>query len=196
VPIVLITVSRRRFGYAVTRAPWQREWLQVTPEAFEKMVVSFLRQLHGHLHDFTVEHRHSISGPDGDFELDAIARFEALGANFVVLVECKHHRSPVKREVVQVLHDKVRSLAAHKGMLFSTGGFQKGAIEYAIAQKITLVHYTQGGPVYETRARGGPTGPCRDYDAYVVSLSEGGGLRYGCRDYEELTQYLFAKDGS
>jgi len=180
----------------VTTAPWQREWLHVTPEAFEKMVVSFLRQLRGRLHEFTVEHRHSISGPDGDFELDAVARFEALGAEFLVLVECKHHGSPVKREAVQVLRDKVRSLAAHKGMLFSTGGFQKGAIEYAIAQKIALVHYTQGGPMYETRVEGGRTGPCRDYDAYVVSLSEGGGLSYGYGDYEQLSQYLFAEDGS
>lgn len=180
----------------MTRAPWQREWLDVTPEAFEKMVVSFLRRLRGHLQEFTVEHRRSISGPDGDFELDAVARFEALGGKFVVLVECKHHRNPIKREAVQALRDKVRSLAAHKGMLFSTGGFQRGAIEYAIAQKIALVHYTQGGPMYETRAEGGPTGPCRDYDAYVVSLSEEGGLRYDQSEYEELSQYLFAGDGN
>jgi restriction system protein len=187
------SVSRLRFGDIVRRVPWERHWLHVTPEAFEKMVVSFLRQMQGTLHDFNVEHRLSLAGPDGEFAIDAVARFEALGADFVVLVECKHHKNPVKREVVQVLRDKVRSLA-HKGMVFSTGGFQKGAIEYATAQRIALVHYTEGGPIYETKAQDGPMGPCRDYDAYVVSVSEKGEISYSYGDYEELTHYLFGKD--
>lgn len=179
----------------MARAPWDREWLRVTPEAFERMVVSSLREMKGKLHDFNVEHRSCLAGPDGEFEIDAVARFEALGAEFLVLVECKHHRNPVKREAVQVLRDKVRSLAAQKGMVFSTGGFQKGAIEYATAQRIALIHYTEGGPIYETKAEDGPTGPCREYDAYVVSVGENGDPSYHYGAYEELTQYLFGEGG-
>ena len=184
-----------RIGDVVRRAPWDRDWLRVTPEAFERMVVSFLRQMKGELHDFNVEHRRSLAGPDGGFELDAVARFEALGAEFLVLVECKHHKNPVKREAVQVLRDKVRSLAAHKAMVFSTGGFQSGAIEYARAQRVALIHCTEGGPIYETKAEGGPAGPRREYDAYVVSPGEKGDPRYDYGGYEELTQYLFGEDG-
>jgi restriction system protein len=150
----------------------------------------------GELHDFNVEHRRSLAGPDGEFEIDAVARFEALGIEFLVLVECKHCKNRVKRETVQLLRDKLRSLAAHKGMVFSTGGFQKGAIEYATAQRIALIHYTEGGPIYEMKAQDGPAGPCREYDAYVVSAGEKGGPIYHYGAYGELVQYLFGEQDS
>ena len=76
-------------------------------------------------------------------------------------------------------------------MLFSAGGFQSGAIEYATKQGIALVHCTQGGPIYETKARGRPLGPCREYEAWVVSPCEHGGPNYAREGYEALTRYLF-----
>jgi restriction system protein len=147
----------------------------------------------GELHGFRVDHRLTLAGPDGEFEIDAVARFQALGAEFIILVECKHHKNPVKREVVQVLRDKVRSVAAHKAMVFSTAGFQSGAIEYASAQRIALVHVTQGALIYETKAEGPEQGPRREYDAYVVSLAEGGGTVYSRGSYGELSEYLFGE---
>ena len=154
------------------QAPWRRDWLQVTPDAFERIVVEYLRRLES-LKDFEVRHRETLKGPDGEFEIDAVAVFEALGAEFVVLVECKHHRNPIKRELVQVLRDKVRSLSAHKGMLFSTASFQKGAIEYAQSQRIALVHFVEGEPIYESRSRDQVHVPCSEYAAYQVLLDDG-----------------------
>ncbi len=58
--------------------------------------------------------------------------------DFLVLV--KLHRNPIMREVVQVLRDKVQSVSAHKGVLVSSAPFQRGAIEYADAHGIALVH--------------------------------------------------------
>ena len=51
------------------------------------------------LDQFTVRQRTPIAGPDGEFEMVALATFFALGATFVVLVECKHHRNRIKREL-------------------------------------------------------------------------------------------------
>jgi restriction system protein len=113
------------------------------------MVVDYLRALDHQLKDFTVEHQTPLASPDGEFNMDAVATFEALGANFLVLVECKHHKNPIKRELVQVLADKLSSTPGHKGMLFSTATFQKGAINYAISRRIALVHFTEGGSIYE-----------------------------------------------
>jgi hypothetical protein len=48
------------------------------------MVVNYIRSLQGDLKDFSVQHRTPLAGPDGEFELDALARFEALGAEFLV----------------------------------------------------------------------------------------------------------------
>jgi len=158
------------------------------------MVVDYLRSLKSDLQDFRIRHRALECGPDGEFELDALAQFQALGASFLVIVECKHQRRNVKRDAVQILRDRVRALSAHKGMLFSTGGFQAGAIEYAMSQRIALVHFTEGGPIYETKALNGPTSPSRPYDAYLVSHNEKGNLQYGFGSYDDASDYLFTTE--
>jgi len=68
--------------------------------------------------------------------IDVTARFSALGASFLVLPECKHERRKVERQAVQVLHAKMVSKGAQKGMLFSVAGFQTGSIEYATVHEL------------------------------------------------------------
>ncbi len=65
------------------KAPWEREWLDVTPDQFERMVVDYLRALDHQLKDFTVIHQTPLASPCGEFKMDAVAKFEALGADFV-----------------------------------------------------------------------------------------------------------------
>ena len=89
--------------------------------------------------------------PDGQYRIDVTVRFAQLGADFLVLAECKDHARPVEREDVQVLADKLRAAGAQKGMLFSTNGFQKGAIDYARSHGIALVRIIEGALTYETR---------------------------------------------
>lgn len=69
-----------------------------------------------------------------------------------MLVECKNHVRPVEREDVQVLADRLRATGAQKGILFSTNGFQRGAIHYARNHRIALVRVIEGKFIYETRA--------------------------------------------
>jgi restriction system protein len=54
-----------------------------------------------------------------------------------------------------VLESKLRDVNAQKGMLFSTSGFQSGALEFAAAKHIATVAVVQGEWLYETRAAGG-----------------------------------------
>ncbi len=124
----------------------------ITPEQFELQVQKTLTAAGSSLSGFSVQHRELVRGSDGAYEVDITARFEALGAHFLVLIECKHHRSPIKREVVQVLYDRLRAVGAHKGMLWSTASFQKGALEYAESHGIALVRVLDGGAVYQTKA--------------------------------------------
>ena len=62
-----------------------------------------------------------------------------MGVEFKVIVECKRYSTPVPREKVAILNDKVRSLGAHKGILISTCGYQSGAYEYAKKHGIALL---------------------------------------------------------
>jgi restriction system protein len=174
--------------------PWERTWLRVTPEKFEQMVVEYLHSIGRSLKGFRVRHQSPVASPDGEFEIDAVATFEALGGEYLVLVECKHHKNPIKRELVQVLSDKVSSARAQKGMLFSTASFQRGAIDYALSRRIALVHFTEGGPIFETRAQVGPQGPNRPYDAYFVTQSAAGGMRYRFGAFDEVPRILFESE--
>lgn len=58
---------------------------------------------------------------------------------------------PVKREDVQVLHDKLRSTGAHKGVVVAASGFQSGALAYAKAHGIACVRLVDGAWTYEAR---------------------------------------------
>ncbi len=124
----------------------------ITPLEFEQLVVALLRKQGVGLTAFEAQHLESVGGVDGEYKIDATARFEALGVNFLVLIECKHQGRPVERDVVQVLADKVRSVGAQKGMLFATSPFQRGALEYARVHGVALVRVADGLTIYETRS--------------------------------------------
>ena len=117
--------------------------ISLSPEEFELEVKRLLAVSGGDLSDFRTAHREKLSGGDGTYEIDVTVRFSALGADFVVLVECKNQRSPVKREAVQILRDRLQSIGAHKGIMFATTTFQKGAVEYAQKHGIALVRLTE-----------------------------------------------------
>jgi restriction system protein len=122
---------------------------KISPLEFELLVKQWLEASSPKLQDFTVQHRVTKKGVDGDYEIDAFATFTALGgAIFKVLVECKRHSNPIKREVIQALSDKRRSIGATKAMLVSTAPFQSGAIDYARVNDVALVEVVSGSARY------------------------------------------------
>jgi restriction system protein len=124
----------------------------LTPTEFERLVTRILEEEGVGLAEFRATHQDKIVASDGTYKFDATARFEALGASFLVLVECKHQRRPIEREVLEVLHDKLGSVGAHKGMVFSTSPFQRGAVTYARKHGIALVQFVDGRTIYRAKA--------------------------------------------
>ena len=133
--------------------------LSITPRDYELLVKGILDAAADGLVDYRSEHLSVLGGADGDYVIDVVATFSALGAKFVVLVECKRHTRKIERNDVQVLHSKLKSLAAQKGMLFSVSGFQSGAVEYAAAHGIALVEVATGISNWHTRSAGPQTPP-------------------------------------
>ncbi len=124
----------------------------ITPAEFESYVVELFTAVAPFAEDFTVTLHDKIIGPDGVYDFDATVRFTLGGMQFLVLVEAKRHRYPIKRELVQVLHAKLQSVGAHKAVMFSTAPYQRGALEYAKKHGIALVTVTEGRFTYETRS--------------------------------------------
>jgi restriction system protein len=129
---------------------------EITPNEFEKLVLAWLRRCADGVNpQIEAEHLGVVQGAGGGYKIDVLVRLTVFGgAVVVVLVECKHQARPVEREDAMILEAKLRDVGAHKGMLFSTSGFQKGAIQYAAAHGIATVAVVYGEWLYETKAAG------------------------------------------
>lgn len=178
--------------------------IQLTPERFELEVKAILEATGVDMASFQAAHREQLEGIDGVYEIDVTVRFRALGAEFLILVECKHQQNPVKRDVVQILHDRIRSTGAHKGMLFATTTFQSGAIAYATKHGIALVRMAEGASSWATRAAGPPTTPppwakIPSYIGWRVCHTQDGNERIRImskQDPEHCREFLFDCLGS
>ena len=117
---------------------------QLTPREFELEVKATLDELSAGLTDYQAQQREIVAGTDGEYEIDITVRFTALNADYLTLVECKRYKKPVEREKVQALLSKMQSVGAHKGIIFSTSGFQSGASEFAGVHGIALIELVDG----------------------------------------------------
>lgn len=57
---------------------------------------------------------------------------------FTTLVECKRWKEPVGRDRIDVLASSIEALNANNGAIFTTSGFEEGAIAYAKGKGIDL----------------------------------------------------------
>jgi len=134
------------------RNPFSDTGIDLTPREFELATKEWLESSGNKLKNIEVTHDVNMEAHDGTYQVDVLATFEALGAEFKVIVECKKHKNAIPRSMVQILHDRIRSLGAQKGILFATTSFQSGAIKYATEHGIALVSIVDGDANYETRS--------------------------------------------
>lgn len=142
---------------------------QISPEEFELMVKGWFDSFSDDFDSFASEHRESLNGFDGDYEIDVTVRFQAFaGSEFLVICECKRHSNPIKRETVQILKDRRDSIGAQKAFLVSTAPFQSGAEDYARIHRIALIQVSHGSLAYITNNATGhlPKIPS-DADPYI-----------------------------
>lgn len=134
-----------------------------------------------------------MPGTDGDYVIDITARFSALGASFLVLVECKHCGRQVERQDVQVLHSKLLSVDAQKAVLFATSGFQSGAIEFANAHGIALVQFASGKSTWFTKSAGPVKEPpsWANIPKYVGWWHHGNSRSVVSKDHSEYTRQFW-----
>lgn len=113
----------------------------ISPSEFEEFCMEVLKS-YGEEHklqNFTIEHNKRIEASDGRYQVDVFASYISLYVEMKILCECKQYSSPVKRERVELLESRLRSLGMNKGILLSTSGFQQGAIQYAKSHGIALI---------------------------------------------------------
>gem|GEM_PF-676621 len=132
--------------------PTYESVLAMSPTDFEKYSLQILFQQVKHLDDCKVQHNKIIEVDDGNYQIDGYIEFSLMGIIYKTILECKHYKSSISREKVQVLYDKIRACGANKGILISSSNFQSGAIEYASKHGIALIQLTDAGEQYVKRS--------------------------------------------
>ena len=169
----------------------------ITPTDFEKLVHSYLSNLGEKLNSFESTHNLIIKKIDGNYQIDVYAEFIALGGHIKVLIECKKHKNQIKRETVQLLYDKLRATSTHKGMIFSTSGFQSGAIKFAKVHGIALVKVFEGKLNYSTKSKKSESVSIPDWiklPKYQGEFSYGNSINYlQVGHLEAINNFIFGK---
>lgn len=167
----------------------------ISPTEFEILVKEFLEGTGKEIKDFQVIHNDHLGSSDGEYQIDVFVEFQVMGVNFKVLVECKRHKNEIKREVVQLLFDKLRATGSQKGIIFSTSGYQSGAFQFAKEHGIALIRVIEGRYTYHTRSAGEQKydpPPWADIPKYVGEYWHGASITFlqkGC--FEDLDVFLF-----
>ncbi len=101
---------------------------------FEKLVA----ELH-ETGEVRVEHNVKLTGKSGaPRQIDVLVRHVQGLYEHLILIECKYWKENVSRLHVDALHTAVSDLNAAKGVIFTTKGFQEGALTAAKAFGIDL----------------------------------------------------------
>lgn len=88
-----------------------------------------------------VYHRQKYHGlaSGHEHEIDLSFEVDVAGTQILVVVECKCYRRRISVDDVLEFSARIDDISAHKGILVSTVGFQKGAAKVAKAKGIALV---------------------------------------------------------
>ncbi|TAJ42432.1 MAG: restriction endonuclease [Reyranella sp.] len=101
---------------------------------FERLVA----QLH-ETGSVTVEHNVTLPGRSGaPRQIDVLVRHKEGLYEHLIVVECKYRNAPIERLHVDALATTIREVGASRGVIFSTEGFQSGAIDQARHEGISL----------------------------------------------------------
>lgn len=98
---------------------------------FEKLVA----ELH-QTGEVTVEHDVTLTGKSGaPRQIDVLIRHKQGLYEHLIVVECKYWNSPIERLHVDALLTTMQEVGASRGVIFSTKGFQSGAVTQAEYEK-------------------------------------------------------------
>ena len=149
----------------------QEEFLQITPEEFEKKAISWLDRTSLGKIKQTIFHRKRVKGASGEYEIDILVELQLYeGIRIRILIECKRYRNPIKREIVMALESKLRDIGAHKGIVVSTSDFQSGAVKFAKTHGIALVKIAGDETQYILKAVGAPRPPRTGFVGWFMTL--------------------------
>lgn len=99
---------------------------------------------------YEVEEQKSVKLARGEANADVWADDHAEPPNILV-VECKHWKRRVSRDVIHAFRTVVGDSGANTGFLVSSAGFQKGAVEAAAYSNVRLLTWDEFQQLFARR---------------------------------------------
>jgi hypothetical protein len=97
-----------------------------------------------------ITHNAKIKGLSGYIhQIDVAYRFRIWKTEILVLVECKQYRESVGIDELLEFRARIEDIKANKGVFVTSSNFQKGAIQFAQANRIALLVIRGVTPVEE-----------------------------------------------
>ncbi|MFG1303028.1 restriction endonuclease [Xanthobacter autotrophicus] len=108
---------------------WVKDW-----GGFEKLVAKL-----NETGEVMVQHNVVLTGRSGaPRQIDVLIRHKQGLYEHLVIAECKYWNSPIERLHIDALTTTVREVGASRGVIFSSKGFQSGALAQAAHDNIDL----------------------------------------------------------
>lgn len=99
----------------------------------------FIAKMYQESENIIVEHDVTLIGKsNAKRQIDVLVTQTTTLHTYKTVIECKRWKKPVTRQVIDVLYATVEDLNASKGVIFTTKGYEEGAIEYAKNKNIDI----------------------------------------------------------
>lgn len=99
----------------------------------------FVAELYKNSDELTVRHNVTVIGKFGDKrQIDVLVTLTAQYHTLKIIIECKFWKDKVDRSVVDTVAAAVEDLDASKGVIFTTVGYEEGAVQYAKGKNIDI----------------------------------------------------------
>lgn len=99
----------------------------------------FVAELYSDSDEVLVQHNVTEQGKStAKRQIDVLVTQKTKLHTIKTVIECKLWKKPVDRQVIDVLSATVEDLNANKGAIFTTKGYEQGAIEYAKHKNIDI----------------------------------------------------------
>ncbi|MCD4695152.1 MAG: restriction endonuclease, partial [Bacteroidales bacterium] len=107
---------------------------------YEKYIKTVFTQIlkNEDIQNIFVDHDVKLKGKTGTHQIDVYWEYKQFGELIKVAVECKRYSKNVSIGVVRDFNSVLQDLNCSKGIIVTTTGFQKGAIEFASNNNISL----------------------------------------------------------
>lgn len=147
------------------------------PHEVEIFVVRELRKAGLEPKAVKVRERTRAADQSDDYVVELGCSLRIGDADRDVLIECRNHRAPLDVGAVEKLHAKLPVAKAQHAMLFSTSGFEPGAVRTARALGIPLLAVADGKSAFMRSPwgmAGDPPAWVPEYMAELVDLDTSG----------------------